>query len=390
MTSPWALGDLRLFVKHVLETNSVSLSHLFPSSPSKWPEGLANKSQAEIKSLLEILKAPSDSGEVSFAPVCGPDELAAAIFSQMAFFAHQAEEHDAANAKYTKSRTDRERIEKNIEKLKNESKFLSQQIDKERERREKVTEEMHARQSDLEVRRLKLKEEVADIVSLRDVIQKAKANDLDARRRLDRMRLKVAALRGEMVTSTVDRIITFDQTAMELESNTASIDGDPMHYILGDSRSNRKPVLRPHLSLDGSNEVSMEEFTAPSSTKTDDLEYDEDAEETQLRLLRNRLAMCETEAREWRKSLESEQAAVVLVKKAKIRLDEELARAKQPNNKIAVSGARGTGKGNGSARMTAKLRVQARISVAQGVDGTARRAIKKSRKGRPRRSLVPY
>lgn len=388
--SPWAIEDLRLFAKHVLDNNSINLTNLFPSSPSKHPEGLTHKSQSELRSLLESLKAPFDSDAIQFVPTCGPAELAAATFSQIQYLSHQASDHDSASAKYAKARVERLQMEKSIEKLRSESKFLSEQIDKERERREKLSEEMRTRQSDLEVRRRKLKDEAADTTSFRGAIQRAKSNDLDTRRRLDRMRLKVAALRGEMITSTVDRITTSDQTAMELEESMASIDSDPMHFILGDSPSKRKPVLRVRLGLNGSDETEAEESMGPSMSRTDDLEYDEDAEETQLRLLRNRLAMCETEAKEWQKSLESEKAAVKLVMKAKTRLEEGLARVRQPGHKAGTSSARGTGKGNSGSRMAAKLRAQARISSVAGGEGIGRKSIKKSRKSRPRRSLVPY
>lgn len=97
------------------------------------------------------------------------------------------------------------------------------------------------------------------------------------------------------------------------------------------------------------------------------------------------------EARECADTRESLQAPVQLVTKSKARLEEETVRLKQPGSGKSGGSGRGVGKVSlQNARNAAKLRAAARAAFVPAPDLGQKKNIKKNRKGRPRKSLVPY
>lgn len=369
--------DLLAIASRVWEAQSVDPTALFSETASDSHAHL-DLNLSVFKYIVNLMKQPFHT-DVTFAPTCGAKELSASIFSQIEYLRWLAAEAGSADKKLTKAETELNKMEKSIDNLERERNFLGRELEKVKERREEIAEGMQARMTELEQRRNKLREHEEEVVLLRNAMAKARQKDLEARRRLDRMRLKVSALRGEMISQTVDQM--FEREAMEVDDSVSSIEGDPLRHVLGFPPEKRNDGEKKEGEVD----VEGMEGVTSAGGKGDEHEFDEDAEETQLRLLRNRLAMCENEAKEWKESLDAEEEAVRLVTKAKARLEDELQRAKQPSSK-AGAGSRSGGKG-GASRTVARIRAHARASLEGAADG--RKVIKKSRKGRPQRSLMP-
>lgn len=226
------------------------------------------------------------------------------------------------------------------------------------------------------------------------------------------MRLKIAAMRGEMIIPTVDKLSSrstpkwlgdFDNSLISGESDPKlSKDSHPALETPPKTHSRKEDDTKKPPGPDDDDEIKpdvqmepvvpTEDIESQDQSANDDLEFDESNEETEFRLLKNRLAMVEMEAEEWKQCVEHQRQQVRLITRSKARLEEELARQKHGGGgKATGSGSgRGAGKsGSGSGKATARLRATIRASLPPVPDTSVRKPIRKSRKGRPKRSLVP-
>lgn len=303
----------------------------------------------------------------------------------------------AANEKHAKAKAGKKQTEKSIDKLKKEAKKLKNEIHSQKRERESAIAKRDKIEVSLTANKRKLEKIREEQLIRREDLAKAKLSELEMRRRLDRMRLKVAALRGQMITPTVDKLLppgpkhsgTLHEDISAVEHDALLLTREGVQMIPSKRKCSDKSS---DSSSQGGNEASDEmDIDSGHGAKTEQADLDEDSEETQLRLLRNRLAMCENEALEWADSLESAQESVRMVGQSKARLEEEMGRFKQPSSNKSGSGGRGVGKGSvQNARNAAKLRAAARAAFVAPADLAPKKMVRKSRKSRPRKSLVPY
>lgn len=349
----WKESEIRAIAAEVSSRKSVDSSKLFAGTANNtMPEPLKRRTKADVKALVDRLKSSFDSTIAPWAPKCGVAELIAALASEASFVRNQRRERSKALALLERGRTECESIRKVHAMIMSTTKRISEQVHVEADRRKSAERSKTDGDALLVSSRKRIDDEVAKRLAIEAELDKWRLSELEARRRLDRVRLKVAALRGEMVTITVDGLV----------------------------RTPPKWMLDPGESL-----------TSAESTEDQDADFDEDGME--VRLLQNRLDMYISEAREWRESAEAERVRLGLVTRAKIRLEDELLRYR-----AAVTG----GKGGTAAdrRISAKYggignlsstKARARRAAAahpQSPSTAVQKPIRKSRKGQTRRSLV--
>lgn len=392
-TDAWTYEELHAVAQEVMSRKTVDVTKLFGGSDATLPQPLIRKTHAHIKSVIDSIKGAFDNSLVPFAPKFGINELLAALSSELYFLKEHKKERDQALALLAKNRAERVKMEKTRDKLLSDIKAISDQIAVERTRRNLVIQTKADKEQELEAAKRKVEEERNMHGSKQDKLEKAKLDELDMRRRLNRMRLKVAALRGEMVTATVDELSRPPPKWLaEVDESVTSAESDPNNAVKKeDSADGKKQSMKNELDTDG-DIVPAENVEAGNAAvgKGDDLELNEDAEDMELRLLKNRLAMCETEAQEWRDCVESERAAVQLLKKARSRLDEELMRQKHPGSgKSGGVSGRGIGKSVANVGRNAnRLRPTGRASAAGVGDQSGRKVNKRGRKGKAYRGLI--
>lgn len=384
----WCRDDLIAIAADIREKDTIDPDKLFGGSDAALPQQLKRKTRADLSTALSSIKEFLNEADDEDAPKCTVDSVLAALASEMYFMDTQKKKRDSAIDSLRKARSERLKVESYSSKLIAESKALSEQVARERTRRGKATEEKADSEKRLEQERKKLEAERSNYSIVRENMEKAKMSELDVRRRLDRMRLKVAAMRGEMVISTVDKLANPSPIWLgDTDESIISIDTDPKANRAEDTSQPAKGEEKQ--DVDMTEAQSGIESSTPSGSR-DELELDEGQEETEFRLLKNRLAMCEMEAEEWRTTLDAEREKVRLILRAKTRLEEEFVRQKQGGiNKSGGSGGRSVGKGAASnIRPAAKLRAAVRATIPCPPDIGARKAVRRSRKGRPRKALV--
>lgn len=418
----WEYAEVVAVLEEVQSRKSVDTGKLFGGPSGYLPDELTAKSTADVKGLVDRLKASFDAAVAPWAPKCGVLELMAALTSEAVYLRRQRLEKATVAGRLDKCREEREEMEAARVDLEKDIEVASAHLVAENKKRAEIEGSRVGREEAVAKSKREHEFEVGRRAALEKELVTCRLSELDARRRLDRMRLKVAALRGEMVTTTVDGLARpppnwlgdVDESVMSAESGAAGSESGKG----GKSAASNKSVLKttPQQDADGEHvgdgDVDMKNSDAAadsadaavaidksdSSAKAhndEDAELDEDVESVELRLLRNRLDMCETEAREWKESAEAERVALQLVSRARTRLEEELVRARAPSGKIGGgSDRRPASKPSSAAAFraaAAKSRAQAqRVSLDfSATDLSPMRAIRKSRKRRPSRSLVP-
>lgn len=384
----WYPRDVNVIGKEVNSQKSTKVDDLFPKGLI--PEPLNRKSRVDIHAAIAKLHTSFDNSCNAFVPNCSQSNYMATLAAETTSMATTNTQRDAALASLTKSHNFRIAVEKQRARIVADCRHLSSLVEKERTRRGRNSSKKSTVDKSLDGEKRRLDMERDSYTTLRDGMEAAKFSELDVRRRLDRMRLKIAAMRGEMVIPTVDKLARASpQWLGEIDESVTSGDSDPTCKQKQRNGECEGGEQKGRTGINGIiTPVGIESPTA--STYKDDLELNETAEEIEFRLLKNRLAMCEMEAREWEDCVQSEREKVRLIFRAKTRLEDELTRLKQSSG--GKCGASGGGRNTAnSLRMSAKLHVRAaiRAHLPIGPDPMARKAIRKPRKSRPRRSLAP-
>lgn len=390
-------------------------------------EQLARKSVSDIEEVVDYFHNVFSKKAASFTPPCDVGTFLALLASEVSFMKVHAHERNLALCNLIKSRKERTNTEMLKEQLSRERGGMSRQI--EREVRSRETALMQKPQIEGEYDALKIREEQEIEVTrgLRDKLELAQLNDLEGRRRLDRVRLKVAAIRGEMVIPTVDQIVVeappqhvIGDWDDEVEADSIGEDGSDTKHDGKDvddaieadhyPRSKRPRSLK---GLDGiwrrpylRGEDSPSPLLATVGTSSSDLAWpeetdtsmDTDEESTEFRLLKNRLAMVEQEAVEWSGTLQAERKHCQLLYHAKQQLEEELFQYRQNNGlkstavqtaRLPPIGPRGSSKLDSKPAGTLRVAIRAAISNNTEAPKTAEKMIRKMRKSsKPSRALV--
>lgn len=347
------------------------------------PDSLRQKTSVHITAALThlttIAEPPSFAASLNLS---ASSHAFAAMASEMAFMAAQKKQRDAALAVLSKARAERIDADKTRQRLLADSKALSHRVKEERDRRQHANSTEKPRlESRLEQQRSNLQAAKTNSALLLDNLERAKIGELEVRRKLDRMRLKVAAMRGEMVIATVDKLQRASKRWFgDYDDPTFS----PLQPLDGNAMSNGHG--QSPKTTDVSPVAATDRTDSPSNSLTKfEMELDESAEEIEFRLLKNRFAMVEAEAREWNEYADEQKEQVRLIERSKAKLEEELAHQKQSGGNKSTT-TRNGGKNAASARATAKLRAAVRATLPIATDMASR--VRKSRKSRPTRSLM--
>lgn len=476
----------------------------------KLPEGLSRKSMSDVRDVLSRMLKALNEKEVSFTPGKSPRNLLSVIASEFTFMTTHAHERNLALFKLVTCRNNLTEASKKKSELLKEQGKMNNQIEKEKERRLRAVKRKGDLEKSKEYAKKRLEKQRNDVDNLLKVLEKARMNDLEVRRKLDRIHLKVGALRGKMVVPTVDQLLVKeikrkprqtlvvsnkkearllgigdsdrdlnspddmgdveedaeeeaqDRRAIGVDGGVdednvdVEMDGDMIQQVNTDideseqeiaqadetelhpfakfgfqsvlhcqpwtttrteesgslsgslSEFNHKDngasgMLSPStaaagaaaLTITGAMSISNHNLSGGGGESSDETEVDMDEEAMEFRLLKNRLAMVENEAKEWKATLYAERSRYAMVVRAKGQLEDEVARLKQGN------GARGSAlraSVKAENRPYSKIRAAVRASISNlevehGVGGTTElkvvKVLKKGRKGRkPARGLM--
>ncbi len=410
----WSESEIDAIAAEVSAKKSVDVTKLFNSpNNSPLPEPLKKRSRAELKAFIDRLKSSLDTSVAPWVPKCFVPELLSALASEAYFVRTSWEQLRAMCKELDKHKAEYNNLSRQCHLTYSASKRLSNQISVEGKRREAA----EACRAVGEETANGVKKDIEDTLAQKAVLESElnnwRLNELETRRRLDRIRLKVAALRGEMVTTTVDELVrpppkwmtdvgesvtSAESGDVESEhagknsnrsSGFSSINGDTAKNSVdkdGDAameveENNASEIEKPE-SVDmevALSETHMEEDVADEEDTLeddDDTGFDEDGVSMELRLLKYRLDMYEREADEWRRSTAAELVKIGMVEKAKKRLEEELIRYR-------------TGNGNDRRATSSAAKAKARRAAqAQLEELPIETSVKRRRKGIARRSLA--
>lgn len=399
----WRADDFLTIAGAVHNANDVRPASLM-SSDAVLPEQLSRKSVSDVREVINHLLRAFNDRDVSFAPPRSPHNFIAVLASEYSFMMTHAHERNLALLKLVESRDSLNNAENTKSQLERELSCMNAQIDKERERRSAAVERRNELEKAREEVKTKVESERQDVKELSEALEKACVNDLEVRRRLDRIHLKVEALRGKMIVPTVDQLLMkrahrvartkgngvqkdvdmgVEENVIKEEDNLEEkddMDVDDLHPF---SRYGFASVLRRPGVWDDSSLSS-----AACSESSDDTEVDLDEEAMEFRLLKNRLAMVENEAAEWKATLQAKRARLHMVSRARDQLDEEITRLKQglSSKSSATRAAAKT-----ESRSHGKVRLAVRTSISHALaEASPKKTVRKGRKRKnPKRSLIP-
>lgn len=412
----WRADDVRALARAVyLARRSHPPPQLPFDSAAELPPALSRKGLGDVRRALSVVHDAHDRSNNSFAPRCDVHNVLASLSSDMAFLAAQGAERETAFATLFKARGERLATEGLRERLVKESKLLSDQIAKERALRAKAGERKAALEKVIEDVRKKVDSDRANFDILRQNLEKAQISELEVRRRLDRMRLKVAALRGEMVIPTLDKLRPSPRwlgdfgeglstveakptlperevaRAMAMNAALRAVGNEKGDDVVDDKCADNNNVADGDVVMDET-KTAVEVAPGESSSKTDDLEVDLDAEGMEHRLLKNRLAMVETEKQDWQETLDAEKAKVELLSRTTAKLEVDCAWRRKLNGTVSYDMYKSMKAATADPRTSAKVRNAVKGIMSKSTaaaNEVAKKTIRKGRKSRPpSRSLV--
>lgn len=390
----WRADDFRAIALAVFEEKNVRPSVLI-SADATLPDQLSRKSIADVREAINHLLRAFNEKEIPFAPPRTPLNFLGVLASEYHFMTTHAHERGLALSKLVTSRNNLNEAETIKSNLMRDLNYTTEQIEKEQERRAKSVERKEELENLREEAVVKLEKSRQEVKNLLDTLEKARMNDLEVRRRLDRTNLKVGALRGKMVVPTVAQLLRKESDKLVAENKKADKHTSSRREGNGDAEleedqsylrdiNNFQSVLCRRSLRDDSSATST-----PPSDSSDDTEIDMDEEAMEFRLLKNRLAMVENETGDWKSTLMAERARYQMVARAKTQLEEEIARLKHAQ---AVKGPAGRINSKLDSRPHAKIRSAVRTSISYGLaeSPAPQKTICKGRKSKkPSRSLDP-
>lgn len=389
-------------------------------------EQLGRKSMSDIEEVLDYFHDVFKNKSISFTPACDVDTFLALLASEKSFMKVHAHERNLALCNLIKSRKERTNAEMHKEQLVRGREEMSRKIEREIELRDAAVMRKPQLESEYQENKAREEQEIEATRDFREKLERARLDDLEGRRRLDRMRLKIGAIRGQMVVPTVDQIVVesppehsacdwddeggadcCDEDGFETNDNTKDESGavEPDNTKCSKRpRSLKAPDgtwRRPYLMDENGPSAFQATIGASTSdltwTEDADMDIDTDEESTEFRLLKNRLAMVEQEAVEWSCSLQAERKHCELVHRAKQQLEDELFQCRQNNGmkSTAVQTARlppiaprGSSKLDSKSVGTVRVAIRAAISN-MGESISPEKSIRKKRKrSKPSRALV--
>lgn len=325
---------------------------------SSLPEPLTRKTVSDIREGIDHLhQVFSDDSEISSPPPCNVNNFLAVLASEMTFMDSHARERSVALCDLIKARRKTANAELFKQSVLNKRKTLSRQIAKERELNEAAAKKKEELDAEVKDCTKSVEQKIGMTNPLRDELYHAKINSLELRRRLDRLRLKVGAIHGEMTGPTVDEIVVNEAPPYPLsdeeESDEDSGDEDCDEEQAG-IEGNVKAHNEEEISLKDNSKVRckkrprsliehnyswrhpyMSDGTEPEvgiGTSRSELKSVKgsdkfsESEEMEYRLLKYRLMMMEQDVVDWRDAWEAERRRTQLIVSAKKQLADEVSK----------------------------------------------------------------
>lgn len=381
----WRAEDITAIAKAVHQAGVARPSRLI-KNVNQLPDQLSRKTVSDVSNVLDHLHNALLDDTVSYAPKLTIPHFLAVLASEITFMKTHAHERNLAMFKLVQSRNMLTSAKKKNESLIFNLNRLTVQIDKERLRKTRANDRKAEFEKSKEETKTKLQLECERADTLRQALEKAKMNDVEVRRRLDRIRLKVGALRGEMVVPTVDEYVVKEARRQAGPDGTA--EGTYEVHSSFAKFANNRPSAKFASSPDQTPSSSVSSLFSDS---LDEPDMDRDEEAMEYRLLKNRLAMVEAEASEWKATLRAERTRFQLVQRSKTQLEDELGKMKQSGGSKAAYASGGRLAAKTDQRGHAKIRTAVRAAISmKTLDSSPRKRIRKGRKSRKAmRALAP-
>lgn len=381
----WVAHDIIAMAKEVSNHGNIEFERFFGGSHPKLPLQLQRKTRGDVIGLMRRLANFNEVSPQLQINQCNHDHYLAVLASELSYVTEQKNRRDLAMASLKKARTERKRVDQIRAKLATESKAIAERLRIEKAKQLKIVEEKANSDKTIDAVKKRVDEQRNKYARLRETLDLAKFSELEARRRLDRIQLKISAMLGDMIIPTLDCLS--DSKPHWL--GRCGYDILPQFAQTPENEDSQKPFSKPpeHEELKRQKELGVNGLGYESI-------LDESKEEQQLRLLKYRLRMCEMETVEWESTYVAEEERIRLISRSRVRLEEELQRQKQLNRELqhgkppsGPSKAASKG-GNNGAKNIAKIRATVRASLPTTTDlGTSKATVKKSRKGKAVRSL---
>lgn len=207
LSALWTEVEIAAIMTEVQTRKSVDTFKLFGGPNGSLPPLLSARTSAEVKARVDHCKCSFDSTAIPWTPKCGVPELLAVLASEVSFIRQQRARRDGAdvalvNAK--KARDDEEARWREGRKAMREVWGRLREVSEGRG----VGRGLRA----IEITRFNDEKDLLDAErtereKAEDELHGAKLAEMDSRRRLDRCRLKAAAIRGDMVSGTMDELV---------------------------------------------------------------------------------------------------------------------------------------------------------------------------------------
>ncbi len=333
----WDEAHLKDFVKQVQRHKSLDADKF---------DAIDGCDGDDVKKLCTKLNKGINNPDLTWLPEVGVKEMIAAVSNELAYTRQQRKETESTLRVYKKLKSEYDNSVASVKSQMLATKRASTQLPKEIDAR-KVAETAKAEAD------AKLKSINEELVDVKREWGKAlitrhnmKMIELDTRRRLDKIRLKIAATRGEMTCPTVDALERVPPRWMveknvcesvtnskedgeeDKESTPSSKEADAMSDV-------KRNLKKKHTDDDG--DVEMDSGDVPKEDEDDeednedlatesieDIGFDEDQMAMEIRLLRNRLEMYNTECRDWTATQQAIAVQISYVKRATLTLQHQL------------------------------------------------------------------
>lgn len=487
---PWKEAEIRAIMQEVQTRKSVDTYKLFGGPNGTLPDALSNRTSLEVKECVDHCKGSFDCNICPWVPKCGVPELLAVLASEAAFCRYQNARAGDLDKQHVADTDERIKQETARRDAKRELHAVTAQLETEARLRQAGEKEREQQLDELAACKLRLEKETQRREALEEDLDAFKLKEFDSRRKLDRARLKISAMRGEIIAPTMDALIspelevdlekledekikvafsiavgdpvagdelptTAATTSTKVKKKNKNANGDVEMYTDDDnnagdtddddgrddhghdedegdgddggdsdaaeaakkatrasskSKSGRASntgkeaggddegdaAAPDDIGVSGTVAASSADSTKPGSlgpgvsmnqsksatartpAPPDDAEEIEDARATELRKMRNRVAMHMAEAAEWRRSAEAERRRAGLFARARSRLESDVPAPPPPAPPSARAAA---------AKARAKRAAAAAVAAEAGGDAAGAAGRRKKRKGTPMRAI---
>lgn len=400
----WEESEILAIITEVHARRSVDTLKLFGGGSAELGERLSRRSPGEVKMLINRCKGSFDAHAAPWVPKCGVPELLAVLASEAAFCRNQRLRRASGLQRLAADKLERARMEAARRDGKRDAAELVAFVKEEEAARVAAEEDKQVQGDAFTEAKKELDEEKDRGEAAEDVLQVARLRELEARRKLDRARIRVAALRGEFVTPTVREFVRPSLASVRAQDvPTAEEVADAM--AAPTPLDSDDVVFGKRKSLRGADSSRMKEAGDDSLNYAFNVEDDpvvsweeaEGKEAMELRLLRNRLSMHMSEAAEWHAAAASERNRARLLQASRSRLEREVSMPGSVPGQAphAVSGSDGL-PGSGGTRLPPKAKGKRPVSAThlgmerEEFQNSAKDDLsrKRRRKGVPVRSLL--